>query len=102
MKTFLTLIMLTLSSFAYAGDKAETILIETHGLVCDFCARGLEKTLLKHHAVAKVEVNLTEKRVTVHTHAGHEAPTDDALREMVTSAGYTAHTITRQEAGDAE
>lgn len=102
MKTLLTIAFIALSSFAHAAHDGEMIQVETHGLVCDFCARGVEKTLLRHPGIAHVEVNLTQKRVTVHTKAGQTPPSDAELSQMLTSAGYTAHAITRKEAGHEE
>ena len=86
---FLVLI-LCINSFA-----AEMITIKVNGLVCDFCARALEKTFNNQDSVAGIDVDLTAKIVTIVLKEGARLD-DAAIENLVTSAGYNVEEITRQ------
>ncbi len=74
---------------------AETILASVNGMVCAFCATGIEKSFKKQAAVDSVSVNLEKKLVTLNTKA--DQTLDDAtVRKVITSAGYTVTDITRK------
>ena len=45
--------------------QADTIEMKVNGLVCGFCARGIEKTLRRNPATADVYVSLEDKLVAV-------------------------------------
>ena len=73
---------------------AETITTTVHGMVCAFCATGIEKTFRKQPEVASVKVDLPAKTVTVRTRSGKTL--DDArIKEIVTYSGYTMGKIAR-------
>ncbi len=77
-----------------APVRAETITLGLNGLVCAFCAAGIEKSFKKEVATDQVDVNLDAKRATVITKPGQTF--DDAtLTRIVTDAGYTLTSITR-------
>tara|TARA_E500000331_G_scaffold183724_1_gene176890 strand:- start:287 stop:535 length:249 start_codon:yes stop_codon:yes gene_type:complete len=63
MKTlFITVTLLvSLSISAFANHSAGTVYADVNGLVCDFCARALEKVFLKREAVESIDVDLDEK-----------------------------------------
>ena len=63
MKTlFITVTLLvSLSISAFANHSAGTVYADVNGLVCDFCARALEKVFLKREAVESTDVDLDEK-----------------------------------------
>jgi len=44
-----------------AGDQIAVISVQ--GMVCDFCARGIEKTFGKDSTVTKIDVDLTSGKV---------------------------------------
>jgi copper chaperone CopZ len=89
----LTLIS-TLLLFSSAA-RAETILASVNGMVCAFCATGIEKTLEKQPAVEKVEVDLEKQLVTVSTKEG--GTLDDAtITRLIEGAGYTVTGIQRK------
>lgn len=75
---------------------AETIHVGVDGLVCAFCVKGIEKGFSKQDAVSAVTVNLDEKLVTLTTKP-EQTLTDDAITDVITSAGYTVTGIHRQE-----
>lgn len=76
----------------HAGDNP--IRVEVNGLVCDFCARALEKVFDKQPAVAEIDVDLGKKVILIHLKDGAEI--DDALvSKLVTDAGYGVVEIIR-------
>ena len=81
--------------------QATTIQMTVSGLVCAFCAQGIEKKLRKFPATSDVVVNLEHKLVAVGLKDGQDIP-DEALRKAVTDAGYTVKTIERTETPLAE
>ncbi len=73
---------------------AETIEATVNGLVCGFCAQGINKTLRKHPATADVVVSLENRLVAVATKEGMNL-TDAELRTALTDAGYEVKAIAR-------
>lgn len=73
---------------------ATTIEMKVHGLVCSFCAQGIEKTLRKNPATADVFVSLENQLVAVATKEGADIP-DAELRKALTDAGYDVIDIQR-------
>ena len=94
MKLSLSLLAALLFTSLTAG--ASTIEMKVYGMVCGFCAQGIEKSLRKNPATADVVVNLENKLVAVATHDGKDIP-DDELRRMISSAGYDVKEIARTE-----
>lgn len=75
---------------------AATIEMKVNGLVCGFCAQGIEKTLRKNPATADVFVSLENRLVAVATHDGADI-TDTELRKALTDAGYEVKAIERTD-----
>ena len=73
---------------------AETITTTVHGMVCAFCATGIEKTFRKQPEVATVKVDLPKKRVVVTTKPG-KTLSDAKIKEVVTYSGYKMGEIVR-------
>jgi copper chaperone CopZ len=86
---------LTLLAVA-ASSGATTIEMTVNGLVCAFCAQGIEKKLKKLPATAEVLVNLEHRLVAVALKDGLDI-TDAELRKALTDAGYTVKAISRSE-----
>ena len=92
-KTILTFIALvTLSASAWA----ETITTHVNGMVCAFCATGIEKTFRKQPEIASVKVDLPKKQVVITTKPG-QTLSDAKIKEVVTYSGYTMGKIVRQK-----
>jgi copper chaperone CopZ len=87
------LALMTLSLVGTAAAAA-TIEVKVNGLVCGFCAQGIEKTLRKNPATADVFVSLENRLVAVVTKDGAEIPDAD-LRKALTAAGYDVKAIER-------
>lgn len=73
---------------------AETITTSVNGMVCAFCATGIEKTFRKQPEVATVKVDLPRKRVIITTKPG-KTLSDVKIKEVVTYSGYTMGSIAR-------
>lgn len=80
-RILLTLLALSATSAAHA----DTIEMTVHGLVCGFCASGVEKTLRKNPATEDVVISLEHRLVVVSTRAGADIP-DETLRKSLPRA----------------
>jgi copper chaperone CopZ len=76
--------------------NAGTIEMKVYGLVCGFCAQGIEKTLRKNPATADVIVSLEHKLVAVVTREGADI-SDTELTKALTDSGYDVKGITRTQ-----
>ena len=87
---------LTIFVFALlsATVHADTIEMKVYGLVCGFCAQGIDKTLRKNPATADVLVSLEDKLVAVTTREGQDI-SDADLTKALTDSGYDVKAITR-------
>ncbi len=68
--------------------------VSVNGLVCDFCARALEKVFDDKQAVKEIAVNMDKGIVKVHLQPG-ETLSDEAITGLVTDSGYNVRTINR-------
>jgi copper chaperone CopZ len=75
--------------------SAETIHTTVNGMVCAFCATGIEKTFRKQPEVDFVKVDLATKLVTIRTKPG-KTLSDAKIKEVVTYSGYTMGKIVRE------
>jgi len=83
--------MLLAMSFA---ANAATLEMDVNGLVCAFCAQGIEKKLRTFSATDDVVVSLEQRLVAVAVKPGQDIG-DDELRKALTDAGYTVKAIRR-------
>ena len=80
---------------AFAGNAAaDTIEMKVNGLVCAFCAQGIEKTLRKNPATADVIVSLEHRLVAIATKEGQDI-SDTELKQALKDAGYDVKAIER-------
>jgi copper chaperone CopZ len=93
---FLSRVLISLLILAGAPAPAATIEMNVNGLVCGFCAQGIEKQLRKFPATADVVVSLEHKLVAVALKDNQDIP-DAELRRALTNAGYTLKAIQRTE-----
>ncbi len=73
-----------------AGDAH----VSVNGLVCDFCARALEKVFGKEEAVKAIDVNLDTKIITINFKEG-QTLSDERIKDLITDAGYNVEGIHR-------
>lgn len=84
------------SSIASARNAAceDTIQIKANGLICDFCARALEKMFGQRDDVAGIDVDLDKGTVTVAMKPGQTLD-DETLKQLITDSGYNVTDIKR-------
>lgn len=92
MKKLLALVLL----FSASAVQAEAIEMKVYGLVCGFCAQGIEKILKQNPATADVVVSLEKKLVAVTTKPGQDI-SDAELTKAITEAGYEVKGIMRTQ-----
>jgi mercuric ion binding protein len=76
--------------------SAKTIEMDVNGLVCAFCAQGIEKTLKGFPATEGVFVSLEHRIVAVQLKDGQDIA-DTALSKAITDAGYKLVAIHRTD-----
>jgi copper chaperone CopZ len=97
----LQLYLATILMAVTARSEAATIEMTVNGLVCAFCAQGIEKKLKRFPATAQVVVSLEHRLVAVGLKEGQDIPDAD-LRKALTDAGYTVKSIDRTETAIAD
>lgn len=86
MKTAILLFLV--SSIVNAADvKSQKTTITVKGMVCSFCAQGIEKKLKAFKEIQKVSVDLDTKKVVVESVPGQTVPSD-LLQKTIKDAGY--------------
>ena len=75
---------------------AETLQIQVNGMVCSFCAQGIDKTFRKESTVEDVKVNLEKKVVVVKT-KDKDSLDDAKIKEIITNSGYELKSIQRSQ-----
>jgi len=93
--------ILVLAALLATPTFADTIEMKVYGLVCGFCAQGIDKTLRKNPATADVLVSLEHQLVAVTTREGQDIP-DVELTRALTDSGYDVKGITRTQRSLAE
>ena len=78
-----------------ATSSAGTIEMKVFGMVCGFCAQGIESNLRKNSAITEVQVSLEKQLVVVKTRDGEDVP-DAALEKAISDAGYDLKAVTRK------
>ena len=88
--------LITFAAFVLMAGaaSAETIKVSVNGLVCSFCATGIEKTFKKEAPVDTVKVDLDNKLVTITTKPDQTLD-DKKVTTLITDAGYSVTKITR-------
>jgi copper chaperone CopZ len=92
MRKYITTLVITVG--VTAAVSAETIKATVNGMVCGFCATGIEKTFKAQPEVKTVNVDLNHKLVTIDTKEGQIL--DEAkFRKLMKNAGYSVVRIDR-------
>ena len=97
MKTRIAVAALTAALWGASAAQAghvKTIQMEVHGLVCAFCAQGIEKKLRTMAPTQDVYVSLEKKLVAVTLKAGQDIP-DATLSQSLKDSGYDVKSIAR-------
>ena len=79
-----------------AAVSADTIKATVNGMVCGFCATGIEKTFRAQPEVKTVDVDLENKLVTIQTKQGQTLD-DSKIKKLLANAGYSVVAVARQK-----
>lgn len=82
------------SAPAWGGNSATRIEIAINGMVCSFCAQGIESRLKTLPGAAAIHVDLKHRLVTLQITSG-TVVSDDRLRTLIRDAGYDVRRIER-------
>ncbi len=78
---------LALLTTGWAQSKPQTIQVSVQGMVCNFCAVGIEKSLRKVNGVDGIYINLDKRLVAVTTKPGATVTTDQ-IAKTVKDSGF--------------
>ncbi|MBM3618099.1 MAG: heavy-metal-associated domain-containing protein [Alphaproteobacteria bacterium] len=87
MKYILTIFALMITTPAFAAEECNALDVKVTGLVCDFCARSIEKTFGKREEVEDVKVDLDAGNIHLVLKAGQKLE-EAELKQLITNAGY--------------
>jgi mercuric ion binding protein len=90
--SFLLVITLWAGTAAAAGKEVS---VAVKGMVCGFCAQGIEKKFTVQPAVEKVKVSLKEKRVSLTLKDGQEL-SDEVITKILADSGYNVDKVERK------
>ncbi len=86
-KLILSTLLMIVTNIAFAGEE---LIVGVKGMVCAFCAQGIEKKFMAQPEVAKVEVSLTNKYVKLNFKDGKRL-TNEKITELLKDSGYEAN-----------
>lgn len=86
MKKFILISAMFLSSFALAGEELK---VGVKGMVCAFCAQGIEKKFKAEPSVEKIQVSLENKFVKLSFKDGQRL-SNEKITEILKDSGYEA------------
>lgn len=96
MKTFIMTLAiigtLTTTNVQAAETCEDQIKVTVNGLVCDFCARALEKVFGERDDVNGIKVDMDSGLVTVDMQPGQSID-DETLIQLIIDAGYNVREI---------
>ena len=85
-------ILIVLFNFFFSIGNTRVIYAYVNGLVCDFCARSLEKTFEKEESVKSITIDLQEKLITIVLKKEKNLE-DSKIIKLVNDAGYDVKEI---------
>jgi len=83
----LSAIVLAAPLLAMGAAQADTVKLSVNGMVCAFCAQGIEKRLSKMPENGPLYINLKQKVVAIQAKPGKTINVDKVKAE-ITEAGY--------------
>jgi len=81
------------NKFVMGVTDSQIAVVNVKGMVCDFCARGIEKTFIKDPNVKKIDVDLSSGKVLIAYNKGQEIQFDD-IKEKILINGQNAIDMT--------
>ena len=64
-------------------SDAQIAVVDVNGMVCDFCARGIEKTFQKDSSIKRIDVDLSKGKVLLAYSNGVEIDFDDIKKKIL-------------------
>ncbi len=92
MKKLLLTAILMSALLANVAFAAQTIKANVNGMVCAFCAQGIEKKMRALNQTKDVYVNLKQRIVAVELKEG-QALSNDTVKDLIKDAGYDVTSI---------
>lgn len=95
MKKIILLTLIILNSFASATEaivstQPQELKVNVKGMVCAFCAQGIEKNFKNQAEVSEVEVSLEKKYVKLKFKQGKSLD-QDKITQILKDAGYESY-----------
>ena len=95
-KTFLLYMLVNFQNTESQENlRNQMISVSVNGLVCDFCARSIEKLFSKEESVKSVNIDL-EKMVISISLKDEEDLDDQSIKQIITDSGYDVVGIQRE------
>ena len=101
MKFLRIFMMLVLFNFVFnIGVKSKNknddniVYVSVNGLVCDFCARSIEKMFEKKEAVSSISVDLENMLITIFLRDNQKL-NDETIIELIKDSGYDVTEVKR-------
>ena len=69
--------------------NSQVAVVNVNGMVCDFCARGIEKTFVKDKAVKRIDVDLERGKVLI-AYTKEKEINFDEIRNKILADGQNA------------
>ena len=98
MTKLILIALLTMTAIAFAAEKPKEVIVApalqeitvgVKGMVCAFCAQGIEKKFKALKEIEKVQVSLEKKFVKLKFKEGKKL-SNDKIAEILKDAGYEA------------
>ena len=70
------------------------VYVSVNGLVCDFCARSIEKMFEKKEAVSRISVDLENMLITIFLRDNQKL-NDETIIELIKDSGYDVTEVKR-------
>lgn len=77
-------------------SQAKPVTVQVKGMVCGFCAQGIEKKFKALPETERVGVSLETKRVDIEIKDGKDIP-DQTISKIITDSGYEVVKIEREK-----
>lgn len=94
MKYLIVSILIAYCNFSLKAESQNTIKVNVKGLVCDFCARSVEKTFGKQDYIEKIYIDLENGYIELEIKDGFNL-TNNEIKKFVEINGYTLDSIER-------
>jgi len=82
--------------FSNVAFAVQTIKANVNGMVCAFCAQGIDKKMRALSQTKDVYVNLKQRLVAVEVKDG-QTISDETVKEIISKAGYSVTSITKSD-----